>query len=578
MKLTQNILGACPLLVMFFSDALAAKNNHCPPLGAVLPAPTSPSSHPAVQSAVGALKEAINGITGSFNSTAISIGVKSLHETEPLVDLHYTPPQLDSRGAQEINASTIYRLASISKVFLTLAALKTTGISMNDPITKYVPRLRDLQREANGTRNSLTVVDWDDVTIEALASHMGGISSDVIDMTGYPADWTQVGLPEARETLKCAGVNGLTPCTAEDFWNTWGKHDPVFAPFSKPLYSNTAFFIISLAIEAASGRSFDDVVQKEILDVAGLTSTSLTKPDDKIGAISVGDLNWNASFGTDDPAGGYYSSTKDLLAFGEAILSNKLLSPAQTRRWLKPVTFTSSLGLFIGAPWEIGRSDNITSDKRLVEFYSKGGDAGAFHTIIALVPDYDLVVTVMGSGPESDGNVIQVLFSQIIQALLGAIETAGKDDATAAFAGTYLDEATNSTITLAVDDEGPGLGISNWTVRGVDVPSHWAQYFGTGDPVPETYVSTRLYPTGLTAGSKTSWRVGIDIGTPEDISQADALLFWPQGSCISWGTMDRATYQFKAIDEMFFSLDQSGAATSVEFRGFQATLKKVQSS
>lgn len=280
-------------------------------------------------------------------------------------------------------------------------------------------------------------------------------------------------------------------------------------------------------------------------------------------------------------AGGFYSNTEDILAFGEAILTNKLLSPMQTRRWLKPVTFTSSLGMFIGAPWEIIRADNVTSDQRLVEFYSKGGDIGTYHAMLVMIPDYDLVASILTSGPESSSGVVQLLFSQTITSLLPAIEAAGKDEARAVFAGTYVDEETNSTLTLRVDDEGPGLGIAEWTVRGTDVPSHWLSYLSTvPNNLPEVHISMRLYPSGLAAGSKMAWRVAVDLGSPEEIARADAQLFWPQGSCLAWGLMDRAVYEFGALDEMVFGLSGtesgSAAAASVELVGFRETLRRAQ--
>lgn len=251
----------------------------------------------------------------------------------------------------------------------------------------------------------------------------------------------------------------------------------------------------------------------------------------------------------------------------------------QTRRWLKPVTFTSSSGMFIGAPWEILRADNVTSDQRLVEFYSKGGNVGAYHAMLVLVPDYDLVISVLMTGPETSGGVVQLLTSQTVTGLLPAIETAGKDAARAAFAGTYGDEETNSTLTLEVDDEGPGLNITQWVVRGTDVPSHWLNYLSAiSRSLPEVRIAMRLYPSGLTAGSKTSWRVAVDLGTPEEIAQADAQRFWPQGSCVAWGLMDRAVYEFAALDEMVFGLadaESGGAATGIELVGFRAMLQRI---
>ncbi|OTA84698.1 hypothetical protein M434DRAFT_377634 [Hypoxylon sp. CO27-5] len=578
MRLIKHLVRICPLLVVLAGDVLAAKNNHCPPLGPVLPAPTSPSSHLTVKSAVTALEEAIDNLTAALSGTAVSLGVKSLHETTPMVDVHYTPPVLDPRGASKVDASTVYRIGSVSKVFTVLAALKTSGVRMGDPVTKYLPRLRQLNQQQTN-RDQITTVDWDDITLQALASHMGGIGSDLVtDLTSFPANWTSLGLPPARDILGCAGLSGIPPCNETDFWDNYGKRNPVFAPYTSPLYSNTAFFILSLVIESVSGLPFSDIVQKHILDVVDMPSTTYTKPDDKVGAISLNDAIWNATLGIEDPAGAFYSNTKDLLAFGEAILTNKLLTPAQTRQWLKPVTFTSSSGIFIGAPWEIFRADNITSDQRLVEFYTKGGDVGTYHAMLAMVPDFDIVISILTSGPETSSSFVQLLFSQTITALLPAVETAGKDDARAAFAGTYVDEATNSTLTLSVDDEGPGLGIEEWIVRGTDVPAHWLNYLSAvSTSLPKVNLSTRLYPTGLAAGERTAWRVAIDLGSPEEIAQADAQLFWPQGSCLAWGLMDRAVYEFGALDEMVFSLDEAesgGAAKSVELVGFRATLRK----
>ncbi|KAI1773445.1 beta-lactamase/transpeptidase-like protein [Hypoxylon cercidicola] len=345
---------------------------------------------------------------------------------------------------------------------------------------------------------------------------MSGIGSDLItDLTSFPVDWTELGLPQAREVLGCVGTNGIPPCNTTDFWDNFGKRKPVFTPYSNPLYSNTAFYLLSLVVESVSGVPFNDFVQEHILDLVGMPKTSYGKPDDKLGAISLDDTTWNSSLGIEDPAGGVYSNTEDLLALGGAILSNKLLSPMQTRRWLKPVTFTSSLGMFIGAPWEIIRADNVTSDQRLVEFYSKEGSIAPYHTLLAMIPDYDLIVSILASGPESSSEVVQLLFSQLVTGLLPAIEAAGKGDAQAVFAGTYVDEETNSTLTLNVDDGGAGLNITEWTVRGTDVPSHWLSYLSAAtDDLPEVHISMRLYPSGLAAGSKTAWRVAVDLGSP----------------------------------------------------------------
>lgn len=167
-------------------------------------------------------------------------------------------------------------------------------------------------------------------------------------------------------------------------------------------------------------------------------------------------------------AGSYDSTINDLIKFGDAVLKHKYLSAAETRKWFKPATETSSSGQSIGQPWEIFRAQNVTVDGRLIDFYTKGGDIKAYHSIIAFIPDYDLVAVILLSGAATSGFDVLLTFSQLAQALLPGIEQAGKSESETAYTGTYTDRKTNSTITLYLDDS-PGFNVSPWIVRGVDV-------------------------------------------------------------------------------------------------------------
>jgi CubicO group peptidase (beta-lactamase class C family) len=118
-------------------------------------------------------------MTASYNASAVAVGVKSIHEPDLLFEYYYTPPNKDKRGAQKVDSDTVFRLGSLTKVFpvLALLKLKDMGVSLDDPITKYVPELRELKRQG-GIDSPVWTVGWDDVTLGALASHMAGIPSD----------------------------------------------------------------------------------------------------------------------------------------------------------------------------------------------------------------------------------------------------------------------------------------------------------------------------------------------------------------------------------------------------------------
>ena len=168
--------GILPTLLLG-SVAGAAASIACPPLGPVLPAPTNPSVHPTVQDGVVNVTSAFNEITTKLNTTGISIALKSIHEDSPILELHYTPKYLNPNGTSKIDSQSVYRLGSITKIFAVLSVLKLRDVRWDDPVTKYVPELRVMKPETSEV-NDITAVQWDQVTVGALASHMSGIGTD----------------------------------------------------------------------------------------------------------------------------------------------------------------------------------------------------------------------------------------------------------------------------------------------------------------------------------------------------------------------------------------------------------------
>lgn len=169
------------LLTVLAGLCLTADARQCPPLGPVLPPPKRPSQHPAVKAAIEGIAKTLEAQTAGFNYSAVSIGVQSIYEDEPFLDFHHTPSNPASRrGAKEVDASTVYRLGSVSKLFTVLAALKLAEdgvLSMNDPVGRWIPELsgRDSDPESE---DELDRIEWQDVTVEAVAAHLSGIGGD----------------------------------------------------------------------------------------------------------------------------------------------------------------------------------------------------------------------------------------------------------------------------------------------------------------------------------------------------------------------------------------------------------------
>ncbi|KAI1265503.1 beta-lactamase/transpeptidase-like protein [Xylariaceae sp. FL1019] len=570
----NSLLGSFLLLAKL---SIAARDGLCPPLGPVLPAPISPSSDTSVQAAIQNLTDYFRDLTADFNTTGLAVAVQSIHEAKPMLEFYYTPPTFDANGTTDVNSETVFRLGSISKMFAILSVLTSGVMKMEDPVVKYVPELLQLSPEDSEV-NDITSVAWNQVTIGSLASHLSGIGADLVnDLASFPYPFTQFGFPAVNNSSKtlCAGVYGLPACTRAEFFRDFGKRHPLYAPFTNPVYSNIGSVILGFAVEAATNQSYDAYIQKSILKPLGMTNTTIfTGPKEKSwGFIPEGDVYFGNSLGYEDIAGGFYSNTNDVLSFGTGILKNKLLPPHVTRSWMKPETSTSSPGFQLGGLWEIMRSDTVTEDQRLIEFYTKSGDLGTYNNIMVLIPDYDLVITLLSAGGESSYDMVDFATSRIVRSLLPAIEAASKRQADANYVGTFTDDATNSSITFFLDDA-PGMVVSDWIMNGINIIEAYPTFASLSTTVVKEDIRVRLYPTNLKAGNQTEWRAVFSTGTKESIAERDSGSYYQGGSCVTWASMDRKVYGFKSLDEFIFETNSNGKALELNLRLFNITLRK----
>ncbi|KAI2628215.1 beta-lactamase/transpeptidase-like protein [Xylaria nigripes] len=369
---------------LFGSVAFAARDGLCPPLGPVIPAPTNLSAHDSVHAAFQIITNGFQNITSSFNKTG------------PILELHHTPPVLDTnRGASVIGSETIYRIGSISKIFAVLSVLTQGQMKLEDPITKYVPELRDFMSEAVPEANNITAVNWDQVTAGSLRTHMSSIGASRRNSPASSA--CQTYKTHRKQDAQAFSVS-CPPCTRAEFCQDFGKRHPVYAPWKSAVYSNVASSILGFAVESATKIKYDAYVEKAILSPLGMTNTTFfsAPKDESCGFIPQSDTWFGSSLGYEDIAGGFYSNTKDMLALGLGILQNRLLDNATTRSWMKPGASISS-------------------------------------------PDFALTA--------------------IVTTLLPAVEDANKAEVEAIFGSRYVDHATNFIIALFLD-HGPGLAVS----------------------------------------------------------------------------------------------------------------------
>lgn len=188
----------------------------CRPFNSVYPAPWNTSNDLITSTSQGLnsvfaellQNETVAQIT---NSTSFSLQLYSLHDAQPLLTFHHTAPSLaaSKEGVTKVDSDTVYRLASVSKALTVYIYLLAIGdSSFNDPITKYVPELAEYAATRNAS-DVLGAIDWDSITVGALASQLSGIPRDPNPGPQYDSIYQEIlGLPPSQVTVPSADFCG----------------------------------------------------------------------------------------------------------------------------------------------------------------------------------------------------------------------------------------------------------------------------------------------------------------------------------------------------------------------------------
>ncbi|KAL7912515.1 beta-lactamase/transpeptidase-like protein [Trichoderma velutinum] len=549
--------------------------------------PTHLSSQTVIREAVLNIKNSLNNAIrtgesqyGSFdsNTTSFSLTAVSQQESAPIIDFHHTSGFLNASAGStlKVTADTVYRIGSVSKVFTIYSLLLNNGISYwNRPVTDFVPELRQAVQHPSHKSSVIDSVQWDQVTVGALASQLSGMGRDYssgdLSVQDFPA--TQAGLPPLPpQDIPTCGINdGQLPCPRNEYFAGLIQRHPVFPSYSKALYSNAAYRILAYVLEDITGRSYDEVVMNDVFQPLGMKHSNSLPPSRKgAGVIPDGDAGWSRVYGDEIATGGLLSSTNDLVKFGRAIFANKQLCSMETLRWMKPASLTSSQSVSVGAPWEIVRTQSGITTGRIVDLYTKSGSVGAYNSLLILIPDYQVTLAILAAGPDSAA-ALQAATEIAIQTLIPALEKAAKAESCRRHCGKYAPAGAekNSSLVLTVDD-GPGLLLKEWTHQGHDIIAAGQAYANAtrGGRIN----AVRLFPTGLQTGRQVAYRALFET-IPYQYDPSVHMVFDPTAGI--WGTPDQLMYGEIAADEYVFHLDAEGNSAAVEPRVLREVYNKV---
>lgn len=173
--------------------------------------------------------------------------------------------------------------------------------------------------------------------------------------------------------------------------------EQVFEPGTVPSYSNYGYTLAGYVVERVSGMPFDSYVQRNVLDRAGMASSSFAQPlpPELSGRLSRGyatDSDPPGAFETvgPAPAGALSASATDMGRFmlaqlGELGPDRALLRPDTLALMKRPALDATSLGTLAAGPrMALGLFEEDRGGHRIV---GHGGDTDYFHSHMTLFPD-----------------------------------------------------------------------------------------------------------------------------------------------------------------------------------------------
>lgn len=207
----------------------------------------------------------------------------------------------DKKQKLLIDDKTIHLWGSVSKMFTSIAVIQllTKGkISLDDPITKYIPELK----QASDKYGS-----FDSVKVHHLLNHHSGLN--------------------ARPCYDSLSANGIKDIPTTQQMSIYLRHAQLWEkPGTKYRYSNTGYSLLGMMIERITGQPLGKYIKKSIFQPLGMKTAHYGKSPKKYakligkGYYKRKDGTWDIRYFDDDQGfqngnGGVKATVQDMLKF-----------------------------------------------------------------------------------------------------------------------------------------------------------------------------------------------------------------------------------------------------------------------
>ncbi len=301
-----------------------------------------------------------------------------------------------------VGPDTLFRVADASKALTSAAVgllLEKNKLHLDDEIQVHVPEFPEKQ--------------WP-VTLRQLMAQVAGIRTD----DGDEAPLSNVISDDGRPVRRCERtIDGLQ-------LDYFAERELLFEPGTKYSPSSYGWVLVSAAVEAAADEPFFTFMRTQVFEPLGMRDTTIdlwTEPipdratfyfprfagDTRYGPQSVRQGDHSCYAG----AGAFLSTPSDLVRFGMAISSGKMLQPATVAMLQTPQRLASGEETGYGLGWRLETVPLAGQPTRMAGHGSKEDFIGGT-TYLMTFPERGIVVAVMTNTSFADTKSVALSVAQ----------------------------------------------------------------------------------------------------------------------------------------------------------------------
>ncbi|MEV8404334.1 serine hydrolase domain-containing protein [Streptomyces niveus] len=337
----------------------------------------------AAQPGEGSFQRQVDAVqrTGTVGVLARSTGPRGVQ--------YATAGVADAETKRKARPGDKFRIASATKTYVSTVLLQLVGegrLSLDDTVEDVLPGV------VSGNGN-----DGSRITVRQLLNHTSGLFN-------YTADFPALSGIDAYEAGR------YTTWTDEQLVGIAMRHAPDFEPGAKWSYSNTNYTLAGMIIEKITGRTWQQEVTKRVIRPLGLRDTLTPSTSARIPGSH---LKGYSAFGESAPAidvtafnpsaagaaGAMISTAGDMTTFYQALMSGRLLKPAQLTEMKKTVRAAELDEAWPGARYGLGLMEiPLTCGG---SYFSHAGDLPGYATRTGATEDGRRVVVLEATGDGS---------------------------------------------------------------------------------------------------------------------------------------------------------------------------------